>query len=51
VTKRQRSKRHVRDEIPDRGPRGGRVWAPRHFVCRVAWHVLDHAWKIEDRLG
>lgn len=41
----------VRGEVPDRGPRGGRVWAPRFFVRRVAWHVLDHAWEIEDRLG
>jgi hypothetical protein len=22
---------------------------PRYFVRRVAWHVLDHAWEIEDR--
>jgi hypothetical protein len=25
-------------------------WAPRYFVRRAAWHVLDHAWEIEDRL-
>src|SRR2546426_4120237 len=31
------------------GPRGGTRWAPRHFVRRSAWHVLDHAWEIEDR--
>jgi hypothetical protein len=24
-------------------------WAPRYFARRVAWHVLDHAWEIEDR--
>jgi hypothetical protein len=24
-------------------------WAPRYFVRRSAWHVLDHAWEIEDR--
>jgi hypothetical protein len=41
----------VRGEIPDRGPRGGKVWAPRFFVRRVAWHVLDHTWEIEDRLA
>ena len=39
----------VRDEIPERGPRGGALWAPRYFGRRVAWHVLDHAWEIEDR--
>ncbi len=26
-----------------------RRWAPRYFVHRAAWHVLDHAWEIEDR--
>jgi hypothetical protein len=26
-----------------------RLWAPRYFVRRAAWHVLDHAWEIEDR--
>jgi len=25
------------------------LWTPRQFVRRVAWHVLDHAWEIEDR--
>ena len=24
-------------------------WSPRFFVRRAAWHVLDHAWEIEDR--
>lgn len=32
------------------GPRGGKRWVPRYFVRRVAWHVLDHAWEIEDRM-
>ncbi len=31
------------------GPRGGLLWTPRYFVRRVAWHVLDHTWEIEDR--
>ncbi|HZP25460.1 MAG TPA: hypothetical protein VFB90_00245 [Dehalococcoidia bacterium] len=26
-----------------------RVWTPRYFVRRSAWHALDHAWEIEDR--
>jgi hypothetical protein len=38
-------------EFPAAGPRGGRRWSPRYFVRRVAWHVLDHAWEIEDRLA
>lgn len=37
-------------EIPARGPRGGLRWPPRYFVRRVAWHTLDHAWEIEDRV-
>ena len=41
----------LRGEIPARGPRGGLRWTPRYFVRRVAWHVLDHAWEIEDRLA
>lgn len=26
-----------------------RGWPPRYAVRRIAWHVLDHAWEIEDR--
>lgn len=40
----------ARGEIPAQGPRGGVRWRPRYFVRRVAWHVLDHAWEIEDRV-
>ncbi len=36
-------------DLPARGPRGGIIWQPRYFVRRVAWHVLDHAWELEDR--
>jgi hypothetical protein len=36
---------------PPPGPRGGKRWLPRYFVRRVSWHVLDHAWEIEDRAG
>lgn len=39
----------VRGEIPAHGPRGGLRWTPRFFVRRLVWHVLDHAWEIEDR--
>ncbi len=39
----------VRDGLPAHGPRGGALWTPRYFVRRSAWHVLDHAWEIEDR--
>jgi len=40
----------ARGELPARGPRGGIRWTPRYFVRRVAWHVLDHMWEIEDRV-
>jgi len=26
-----------------------KLWSPRYAVRRAAWHVLDHAWEIEDR--
>ncbi len=39
----------ARGETPTRGPRGGARWTPRYFVRRSAWHVLDHAWEIQDR--
>jgi hypothetical protein len=35
--------------LAERGPRGGVRWTLRYFVRRAAWHVLDHAWEIEDR--
>ena len=38
----------VREGVPP-GPRGGKRWTPRYFVRRSAWHVLDHAWELEDR--
>lgn len=40
----------ARGEIPTHGPRGGAIWPPRYFVRRSAWHILDHAWEIEDRV-
>ena len=24
-------------------------WPPRYVARRIAWHLLDHAWEIEDR--
>jgi hypothetical protein len=37
-------------QLPREGPRGGKRWSPRFFVRRLAWHVVDHAWEIEDRI-
>jgi hypothetical protein len=28
---------------------GERRWPPRYVARRMAWHLLDHAWEIEDR--
>jgi len=30
-------------ELDDKG------WPPRYAARRLAWHVLDHAWEMEDR--
>jgi hypothetical protein len=35
---------------PPRIPRSGKLWTPRYFARRSAWHALDHAWEIEDRV-
>lgn len=40
----------VRGELPTEGPRGGKRWSPRFYIRRVAWHVIDHAWEIENRI-
>ena len=39
----------ARGEPPERTPRSGLLWTPRYFMRRAAWHLLDHAWEIEDR--
>ncbi len=32
------------------GPQAGeKRWPPRYVARRMAWHLLDHAWEIEDR--
>ena len=40
----------VKEGLPEQGPRGGKIWPPKYFVRRVAWHVLDHTWELEDRI-
>jgi hypothetical protein len=37
-------------EEPASGLRGGKIWPARYFARRVAYHVIDHIWEIEDRL-
>jgi hypothetical protein len=36
--------------LPESGPRGGKIWPIRYFIRRSAWHLLDHAWELEDRI-
>jgi len=31
-------------------PLAGRRWPARYAAHRIAWHALDHAWEIEDRI-
>ena len=31
--------------------RYGFEWTPRFALRRSAWHALDHAWELQDRLG
>lgn len=37
-------------KLPRQGPRGGKRWPPSFFARRLAWHAVDHAWEIEDRI-
>lgn len=30
-------------------PPASTKWPPRYALRRIAWHVLDHLWEIEDR--
>ena len=40
--------RAARDPQPELSTRS---WPWRYAARRVAWHVLDHAWEMEDRSG
>jgi hypothetical protein len=31
------------------GEPAAKAWPPRYAARRIAWHVLDHAWEIEDK--
>lgn len=35
----------------EHGPDPGRAWPPRYAARRIGWHVLDHAWELQDRSG
>jgi len=32
-----------------RGPSAGKWWTVQFLIRRCAWHMLDHAWEMEDR--
>jgi hypothetical protein len=36
-------------EFNARGPSAGAWWTVQFFIRRCAWHMLDHAWEMEDR--
>lgn len=40
----------ARGEEPDDPSRSAKRWTPRFFARRSAWHALDHAWELEDRV-
>jgi len=32
-------------------PEQAKAWPYRYAARRIAWHALDHAWEIEDRIS
>jgi len=43
-------RRRAAGAMPELGRRQSPFWTPRYFIRRTAWHALDHAWEIEDRV-
>lgn len=39
----------ILDKIVPGGGKPERGWPVPYFVRRAAWHVLDHAWEIQDK--
>jgi len=40
------------DALREHGPNGeiaGKKWPVRYTIRRMAWHVLDHAWEMQDK--
>jgi hypothetical protein len=40
----------ARGQEPEKANRVRKRWEPRYYVRRAAWHALDHAWELEDRV-
>jgi hypothetical protein len=38
----------IADALGDPDHQGG-AWPVRYLIRRTAWHVLDHAWELEDK--
>jgi hypothetical protein len=36
-------------EFNARGPSAGKWWTVQFLIRRCTWHMLDHAWEMEDR--
>jgi len=49
---RLRLKEHDRDALLAalRKPNPDARWTPAYAIRRIAWHALDHAWEMEDRI-
>ena len=47
-----KSKKHDRKALLEalRNPVDGARWPPPYAIRRMAWHALDHAWEMEDRI-
>ena len=39
----------IADALRGAGADTGGAWSPRYLIRRTAWHVLDHAWELEDK--
>jgi hypothetical protein len=35
--------------LSDGEPVKSKGWPVRYFIRRAAWHVMDHAWEMEDK--
>jgi len=47
---RQRIRGALASGLREAAPSDARRWPPRYTARRMAWHVLDHVWEIEDRI-
>ena len=39
----------AKSETPPNPNQVKKLWSPRYYVRRSAWHALDHAWELADR--